>query len=82
MKQLESTQKVEKKYVDLAYLPIIQSGGTYDLRPQAESTDEILSYDTIICSVGSKYHDYNCNIVRTLFIDPDNVSDFLVKFIM
>lgn len=31
-----------------------------------------MSYDTIICSIGSKYHDYNCNIVRTLFIDASD----------
>jgi len=58
----------------LAYLPIVQSGGSYDLRPQAESSDEFLTYDTIICSVGAKYHQYNSNIVRTLFIDPDSVK--------
>lgn len=43
-------------------------------RPQAESNDDYLSYDTIICSVGAKYYEYNCNVVRTLFIDPDTVS--------
>lgn len=30
----------------------------------------MLSYDTIIVSVGTKYMEYHANIVRTLFIDP------------
>jgi len=71
MKQLEKSLGIERMYADLCYTPIIQSGGRFDLRPQAQSDDMELSYDTIICSVGSKYHEYNCNIVRTLFIDPD-----------
>jgi len=70
-KSLEAMTKADKQFADLSYTPIIQSGGEYDLRPQAESNDENLSYDTIICSVGAKYYEYNCNVVRTLFIDPD-----------
>jgi len=70
-KNLEAVTKVDKQFADLSYTPIIQSGGGYDLRPQAESNDNPLSYDTIICSVGAKYYEYNCNVVRTLFIDPD-----------
>ncbi len=31
-----------------------------------------MSYDTILCSVGVKYSDYNTEIIRTLFIDPTN----------
>ena len=73
IKSLENSTKTEKEFTDLAYTPIVQSGGEYDLRPQAESNDNDLSYDTVLCSVGAKYYEYNCNVVRTLFIDPDNV---------
>ena len=41
-------------------------------RLQAESNDKILSYDTIICSVGAKYKEYNTSVSRTMFIDPSN----------
>jgi len=56
--------------IDFAYSPIVQSGGTYDLKPQAESNNDVLKYDTIILSVGISYASYNSNIIRTLFIDP------------
>lgn len=42
------------------------------MKPNAQSNDDILSYDTIIVSVGTKYMEYHANIVRTLFIDPTN----------
>ncbi len=73
IKSLETSTKTDREFADLAYTPIVQSGGAYDLRPQAESNDNDLSYDTVLCSVGAKYYEYNCNVVRTLFIDPDNV---------
>nr|pir 138K protein - Tetrahymena thermophila [Tetrahymena thermophila]AAS65456.1 p138 [Tetrahymena thermophila] len=62
----------ESDNLDLAYVPIVQSGGKYDLKPNAQSNEDILSYDTIIVSVGTKYMEYHANIVRTLFIDPTN----------
>lgn len=40
------------------------------MKPNAQSNEELLSYDTIIISVGTKYMEYHANIVRTLFIDP------------
>lgn len=60
---------VKPAFADLAYAPIIQSGGTYNLKPNAESDDEVMKYDTIMLSVGAKYMEYNTNVVRTLMID-------------
>lgn len=71
----ENTSKYEQEllvksaFVDFAYSPIIQSGGTYNLKPNAESDDSNLSYDTIMLSLGAKYMEYNTNVVRTLLID-------------
>lgn len=67
--------QVQKKVGDIAlcdwsFTPVVQSGGVYDVRPQAVSDARELKYDTIICSIGAKYHEYNTNIVRTLFINP------------
>lgn len=56
----------------MAFCPIVQSGGSYDLRPQAESNDFELNYDIIIATCGFKYRDYNTSMSRTLFIDPSN----------
>lgn len=60
---------VRPGFADLAYSPIIQSGGQYNLKPNAESNDDVLKYDCIMVSLGAKYLEYNTNVVRTLFID-------------
>lgn len=58
----------------MAYLPIIQSGGQYDLRSSAVSNDERLKSGVILCSVGVRYVYYGANVGRTFMIDPDKVS--------
>ena len=55
IKFLERKFGTEKLLLDFSYSPIIQSGGTYDLKPTIESDEQYLNYDTIICSVGMKY---------------------------
>jgi len=65
----EKKFSVNSKFVDLAYMPIVQSGGYYDLKPNAESNDDNLTYNVIMLSVGAKYFDFNSSVVRTYFID-------------
>jgi nucleosome binding factor SPN SPT16 subunit len=74
MNIMEKTYNVERNSIDLAYAPIVQSGGRYDLRPTATSDDNVLSYDAILCSVAAKYKGFITNIIRTLFIDPTPVA--------
>ncbi|KAG6478423.1 hypothetical protein ZIOFF_061865 [Zingiber officinale] len=66
--------KVELKAedVDICYPPIFQSGGQFDLRPNAASNDDDLYYNStsvIICAIGSRYNSYCSNIARTFLID-------------
>ncbi|TNV85367.1 hypothetical protein FGO68_gene4788 [Halteria grandinella] len=49
---------------------IIQSGGNYNLKIDAQTKNERLSQDTIILSVCAKYKDLCCSISRTLLINP------------
>ena len=63
--------KLNLDYVDFCYSPIVQSGGTYDFKVNAEVNNEILQSDTIVCSYGGEYKYYKTNIVRTLLINPD-----------
>ena len=66
--------KVSKDVVECCYTPIIQSGGHYDIRPSAQSDDNELKYDIIICSLGARYKNYCGNISRTYMVDvPDRV---------
>ncbi|KAJ0407686.1 hypothetical protein ATCC90586_001868 [Pythium insidiosum] len=56
--------------IEPCYPPIIQSGGKYDLKPSAQSNNDPLKYDVIICSIGARYKGYCSNVGRTFFIDP------------
>jgi nucleosome binding factor SPN SPT16 subunit len=62
--------KVPKDDVQSCYFPIVQSGGTYDLKVSAQSTSAKLSHDVIMVSLGARYKTYCSNIARTFFVDP------------
>ncbi|KAI3892116.1 hypothetical protein MKW92_039067 [Papaver armeniacum] len=60
--------------VDICYPPIFQSGGEFDLRPNASSNAENSYYGStsvIICVVGSCYNSYCLNMERTFLIDAN-----------
>ncbi|KAG0149685.1 hypothetical protein CROQUDRAFT_88765, partial [Cronartium quercuum f. sp. fusiforme G11] len=61
----------DSTYSDWCYTPIIQSGGVYDLRTSAQSSDERLQ-DTgiILANLGIRYKSYCSNVCRTVMIDP------------
>jgi len=68
--------KVPKEHVESCYFPILQSGGTYDLKLNAQSSDETVKYDIIIVSLGARYQMYCSNISRTFLVDPPKaISD-------
>lgn len=58
--------------LDTAYTPIIQSGGVFNLKPSAESTDDPLHHGdgVITVSLGGRYRAYCANIGRTYVINP------------
>jgi len=62
--------RLDASDVEVCYTPIIMSGGNYDLKPSAQSNDDILEYDTIICALGARFKSYCSNIARTYFINP------------
>lgn len=67
---------VPKEDVQSCYFPIIQSGGNYELKVSAQSTDEKLSHDVILVSLGARYRSYCSNISRTFLVDPPKkISD-------
>jgi len=65
--------KLHPEYVDIAYAPIIQSGGKYDLRPSAESDHGLLASDgAIITTLGTRYRSYCANVSRTYLVNPND----------
>ncbi|XP_043914130.1 FACT complex subunit SPT16 [Protopterus annectens] len=68
----------EKKYlsgadpsmVEMCYPPIIQSGGTYNLKFSVVSDKNHMHFGAITCAMGIRYKSYCSNLVRTLMVDP------------
>lgn len=70
-KLLLSNKDFDPEQVDWCYSPIVQSGGDYDLKPSALSTEKRFVGDgAIIASLGLRYKNYCSNIARTFLIDP------------
>ncbi len=72
--------KLKAEYCDPCYPPIIQSSDKkakrkFDLRPSAESTDELLKAGCIVLSVGARYNFYCSNASRTLLMYPTDLQE-------
>ncbi|KAJ2611732.1 FACT complex subunit spt16 [Coemansia sp. RSA 1804] len=50
--------------------PSVQSGGKYDLSPNAGSSPAQLHAGTVVCTLSMRYFMYNASISRTFMIDP------------
>ena len=61
---------IEADDVDICYSPIVQSGGEYELKMSAQSSDKKLHYGVVAISLGARHTQYCTNIARTLMIDP------------
>ncbi|KAJ2784114.1 FACT complex subunit spt16 [Coemansia javaensis] len=56
--------------VEWSGLPSVQSGGKYDLSPQARSSGDALHAGTVVCTLNMRYFMYNASVSRTFMIDP------------
>lgn len=68
--------------MESCFAPIIQSGGSYDLRASAVSNDANLSSDIVICSLGARYKNYCSNISRTFIVDAPPRVDSVYKTLL
>lgn len=66
---------VDAELVDICYPPIIQSGGEYELKMSAVSSDKKLHYGVVHISLGARYEQYCSNVGRTLMIDPTKAME-------
>jgi len=70
-KKVDPSSKLDEDSLESCYTPIIQSGGEFNLKPNATSDERPLSRrGAIIMSVGVRYKSYCSNIVRTYLVDP------------
>ena len=66
----------------MCYSPIIQSGGNFNLKFSAVSSDEKLNFGVITCSLGVRYKFYCSNIVRTLMVEPTEEQQQLYNYLL
>ncbi|XP_070810100.1 FACT complex subunit SPT16 [Pituophis catenifer annectens] len=91
-KLAESVEKAieEKKYlsgadpstVEMCYPPIIQSGGTYNLKFSVVSEKSYMHFGTVTCAMGIRYKSYCSNLVRTLMVDPPQETQDNYTFLL
>ena len=68
--------------LDWVYGPVIQSGGTYDLKLAARPDNKPLHAGTIIAGLGLKYKSYNSIVGRTYMVDPNESQESNYKLLM
>ena len=61
--------------VDICYPPNFQSGGEYDLRDHALSSDKNIDYGVVHISLGIRYHEYCSNVSRTLMFNSTKAME-------
>eukprot|EP00891_Asterochloris_glomerata_P001119 jgi/Astpho2/1119/Aster-07668 len=74
--------KLDSSRLDIAYAPIVQSGGQYDIKPSAQSDDRHLEYDVVLCSIGVRYSSYCANVARTYLVDPTKQQEAQYKALL
>ncbi|MEW5314858.1 MAG: hypothetical protein WDW38_006323 [Sanguina aurantia] len=62
--------KLKADAVDLAYPPVFQSNGAYDLRVSAPNDNNLGHSGVILVSIGTRYSNYCANVARSFVINP------------
>eukprot|EP00127_Corallochytrium_limacisporum_P002671 Clim_evm107s134 gene=Clim_evmTU107s134 len=69
--------------VDSCFLPIIQSGGKYDLRVSAMSNeDQVKTSGVVTASLGARYRSYCSNVGRTFMFNVSNEVKRNYRFLL
>lgn len=66
----------------MAYTPIIQSGGQYDLKASASSDERPLQAGAILCSLGLRYNSYCSNVARTYLVNAQESQESNYRFLL
>jgi nucleosome binding factor SPN SPT16 subunit len=62
--------------------PVVQSGGKYDLKFQAEPNNDLLHAGIIIAAMGLRYKSYCSSIARTYLVDPNKAQESSYKLLL
>ncbi|KAJ3168124.1 FACT complex subunit spt16 [Irineochytrium annulatum] len=80
--KLKFPKDVAAEMVEMCYTPIIQSGGSYDLKPSAVSDTTQLHEGTVLCSLGVRYKMYCSNLSRTFMVNPEKGKEANYLFLL
>lgn len=61
--------------------PVVQSGGKFDLKFQAEANGDVLHPGIIIAGLGLRYKSYCSSIARTYLVDPNKSQESNYKLL-
>jgi nucleosome binding factor SPN SPT16 subunit len=68
--------------LDWTHGPIVQSGGKFDLKMNAQTDDEVLHAGVILSSMGLRYKSYCSLIARTYLVDPNKSQESNYKLLL
>ncbi|KAL2020929.1 hypothetical protein VTK56DRAFT_7816 [Thermocarpiscus australiensis] len=84
--ELPSRQKMpadfDPEQLDWILGPVVQSGGKFDLKWQADSDNETLHPGIIIAAMGLRYKSYCSQIARTFMVDPNKSQESNYRFLL
>ena len=72
----------DSSQLDWIYGPLIQSGGSYDLKLTAQPDTNNLHAGTIIAGMGLRYKSYCSMIARTYLVDPNDSQESNYKLLL
>jgi nucleosome binding factor SPN SPT16 subunit len=84
--ELPNKQKMPSDFdstqLDWTHGPIVQSGGKFDLKMNAQIDDEVLHAGVILSSMGLRYKSYCSLIARTYLVDPNKAQESNYKLLL
>lgn len=84
--ELPNRQKLpadfDPEQLDWILGPVVQSGGKFDLKWQADSDNDVLHPGIIIAAMGLRYKSYCSQVARTFMVDPNKSQEANYKFLL
>jgi nucleosome binding factor SPN SPT16 subunit len=80
--KLKMPSDFDPSQLDWTHGPIIQSGGKFDLKMNAQVDDENLHAGVILASMGLRYKSYCSLIARTYLVDPNKSQESNYKLLL
>jgi len=71
----------DPQQLDWTVGPLVQSGGVFDLKQNAQPNDEFLHAGVILATFGLRYKSYSALVARTYLVDPNKSQESNYKLL-